>query len=118
MKREVKFRYVLKNIHTGEIHFKWYDLKSIERAGLSILFDVENYTILSRDRFTGLKDNNGIDIYEGDVLENPQGKKGIVIFMEGKFCLESKRRNNSIWFMPLDIGFMKNKEIIGNLHQK
>ena len=45
----MKYRYVLRNIHTNKTHFKIYSLESIEKAGLKDLFDVENYEIISRD---------------------------------------------------------------------
>jgi len=67
-------------------------------------------------QFTGLTDKNGVEVFEGDVLKNPQVKIGEVVFNEGKFCIKTYRKNDTIWYMPLDIGFMKNKEIIGNIY--
>lgn len=67
--KELKFRYVVKNKHTGRVYFKYYTLNQIEISGISSLFDIENYEIISRDRYhkvlSGLA---SVDIYEGDLI--------------------------------------------------
>jgi uncharacterized phage protein (TIGR01671 family) len=107
--REIKFRVFdtrSKKMITDEVCFQLaLGLNGSIKAGIS-----EDVLM----QFTGLTDKNGVEIFEGDVVRNPQNKIGEVVFYEGKFCLKSFRKNDTIWFMPLDIGFMKNKEVIGN----
>lgn len=37
-------------------------------------------------QFTGVKDSEGKDVYEGDVIEYDNGTKAEVIFKDGGFC--------------------------------
>jgi hypothetical protein len=60
-------------------------------------------------QFTGLIDKNGMEIYEGDILVNPENKKGVVEFLNGSFCLKSKG------YYVLNSGFLKNKIVVGNI---
>jgi len=63
-------------------------------------------------------DKNDIEIYEGDILANPKGEVGTVVFHDCKFCIKVIRKNKTIWHMPLEKGFLRNKEIIGNIHKR
>ena len=38
-------------------------------------------------QFTGLRDKNEVDIYEGDVAANSVGEKGIIMYGDGVFYL-------------------------------
>jgi len=58
MKREIKFR-VFDSI--SKILHNWESIKHIPIPD----FDLEHYILL---QYTGLKDKNGIEIYEGDIL--------------------------------------------------
>ena len=107
MNREIEFRSYYNNKSM---------LYSSAYINLFYFFELqpERFTLM---QFTGLTDKNGVKIFEGDILTNHQNKKGLIVFDEGKFCIETKRPNNTVWFMPLDKGFLKNKEIIGNIYE-
>ena len=108
MSREIKFR-VWDSISKA-FHY-WGNIQNNKFND----FDLEHYTLT---QFTGRKDKNGTDIYEGDVVLEEDYSSGACLNQQMKKKVVEYRTSGCIGFVcGFNIEFTTNIEVIGNIHQ-
>jgi len=120
MKREIKFRAWLDGKH-GNITFNTplmdYDV-TIQDGKYAIVesgWDIHGtYDTVPLMQYTGLKDKNGVEIYEGDIVETPSGQKATIKYSEDNYQGFICDEISCDWFWNLKALTI---EVVGNIHE-
>ena len=136
MSREIKFRAWDDKNKKWLLGYEYKNLGGFSLTGECVLFgewggvfdtflfnkDGKNWNDLKIMEFTGQKDKNEIDIYEGDIVNDDELGKGIVIFQSGCFFMMYDADTN-MEFLGLKtdtFGRLQEKrivEILGNIYE-
>nr|DAL02684.1 MAG TPA: YopX protein [Caudoviricetes sp.] len=116
MKREIKFRAFLNSKYYEKPRMlSWEEL--LEQYDAIDMFQRDLMTLM---QYTGLKDKNGREIYEGDIVRtgednigDPEPMIGQVIMREGSWLIENEKKQEAVELFSE----ITSREVIGNIFE-
>lgn len=112
MKREIKFRAWDGEKMTDTIRLEFaHGLRLVSTSDLG--FDMIGDDKCELMQYTGLKDKNGFEIYEGDIVRHGNGARGEVLFKYGGFLVKEIGQFDGLISSLNDSDW----EVIGNIYE-
>lgn len=125
--REIKFRVIVGNQIFGYEKIEsgvWYNTilkfnpeNFVRWAATTITWIDNKGKEIIRNQYTGLKDSNGKEIYEGDIFKGGIYKWDVVKFEDGKFSVNLRGARVYDLCELFDIDSNDYPEIIGNIYE-
>lgn len=109
---EIKLRYTWKRKEDGHIYQEIVPIECLEGKGDKPFMGNELWEFIGRDLYTGLKDKDKIDIYEGDIIDLPNFCSAVT-FEDSCFRLTHQTSKYRL------AGFKESNkmEIVGNVYE-
>ena len=115
--REIKFKRVYKDRETGVIKVGyWVFLDDDKRVFASPASVSGLWKVIGDFQYTGLKDKNGKEIYEGDIVRPFYEDKTIAQIMYSKGSFKILSSNGKDGFLSWNY-FQEDVEVIGNIFE-
>ena len=113
MSKEIKFRAWIHAYCGGGVPQECYESYDYsDNYTLGEFFSLYDPVFFTIEQYTGLKDKNGKEIYEGDILRTNQGVS-IVAWYETMWALKFNYEDIPQYILPE----LLEMEIIGNIHE-
>lgn len=117
--REIRFRaydqVIEKYREQGQIQLSSSG-KPFQIIPLNAGYKIEKLEGIVIEFFTGLKDKNGVEIYEGDWIQSAPGYTSYIDFKDGAFLSIYKHPEDGEELLITDLD-LKNTVVIGNIHE-
>ena len=115
MSREIKFR-AWDNIAGSWYGDSSWDIEEINECSLGFECSTDHKPDVIWCQFTGLRDSEGREIYEGDIAVNERGEKGVIEFSCGAFGMRYVPPFDWDPMEPVD-GMLDMCRVLGNIHE-